>query len=64
MSFYIGAALSVIAAAASLLRGKRYIHGENAGKGLEDRIAVEEASDEERIRREEEMLDKDGKKRR
>lgn len=28
LSFYIGAALSVAAAVASLLRGKRYIHGE------------------------------------
>jgi len=30
LSFYIGAALSVAAAVASLLRGKRYIHGEVA----------------------------------
>ena len=63
LSFYIGAALSIIAAAASLLRGKRYIHGENAAGGLEGKIATEEASDEERIRREEEMLDRNGKRR-
>jgi len=29
LSFYIGAALSIAAAVASLLRGKRYIHGES-----------------------------------
>ena len=46
LSFYIGAALSVAAAVASLLRGRRYVHGENeqgrpvpAGAGVAERRA-------------------------
>ncbi len=55
-AFYIGAVLSFLAAIASMLRGKRYVHGET--ETLEGRIEKDEVEDEERIRRIEEELDK------
>ncbi|MCL4364795.1 MAG: MFS transporter [Candidatus Marsarchaeota archaeon] len=55
LSFYIGAALSFIAAAASLMRGKKYVHGAPEDK-LEREIGEEEAADEVRIRKIEERL--------
>jgi hypothetical protein len=54
-AFYIGAVLSFLAAVASMLRGKRYVHGEMAT--LEEKIDKAEREDEERIRKIEEELE-------
>ncbi len=63
VSFYIGAALSIIAAIASLMRGSKYIHGE-AGGALEGMIGEEEAKDEARVRRIEEEMERRRRRRR
>ena len=60
LSFYIGAALSFIAAIASLMRGKKYVH-EDKKDMLETEIVKEEAVDEERIKKIEQELEKRGK---
>lgn len=56
-AFYIGAALSFVAAVASSLRGRRYVHGEKA-ETLEEEVDLKEKEDEARVRRIEEELER------
>ncbi len=54
-AFYIGAVLSVLAAIASVLRGRRYVNG--GGGEMEKRIEKEEIEDEQRVLKMEKELD-------
>ncbi len=56
LSFYIGAALSFIAAIASSLRGRKYIHGKESD--LTESIIKEELEDERRVEKIEKGLEK------